>query len=975
MVPVTAGAASALRVVLLGRFLVESAGVIVPEAAWHRRGAAALVKLLAFSPGHSLHRDQILDALWPDIGLDTALNHFRKALYAARRALEPQLQAHAPSSYLQLVGETLSLTDVWVDVDEFERLARVAVASKQTSQVEAALAAYVGELLPEDRYEPWVEERRASLGNRYLELLRWSATRLEQEGALQDAVERLNMVLQYDSTDEEAHRSLMRIHAASGRRSRALEQYRACTQALRDELDTGPTPETEELHRRIRDGTEVGTQVHLSVPLTWRTATNSLMHLSGELRQAEEWTAALLEQTADAGRLAGATELAERYFRELVRRYERLGEDASIARACEKLAATLGTMGRYDEALAVLDRAVQLYQPMGDAEGAARTIARIGRLHYRRGSAREAITVLESAVATLHRDRSSQAERMLHTSLAFLYLDVGSYDDSLRAADYAATLAAEAQDDLLSGMAETVRGLVLLHHGDAGEASQALEQAVRLADAVGDLDTLTRALDGLAEARLATDQRDSVRSALEQAVAAARRLGTPERVAYTSYRLGAILTVQGRYKEALRLLHEAVGLYTSLGDLDRQALVTSELGQLDFHLARATEGIERLEGMLARVDDQSVVVAPLLVSLASLYWLAGRYDDQLAAAERAERLAASSSSSRAGVQAAVWRGVAHLALGRISKGIAELEAVVPRAEAIGDFASACRALNSIGAAYYERGELDKQEPYLDRALVAAERSGAPLRLAFMHYARGCRAWMVGRWNEAAHDFERALGTTHDLGRCWVRPYAHLGLACLSLGREEWAAAAAHLEVSLREAHGGGDARAVWAAEGLRGELELRRGNWGAAKEWIGQALRRTGLSDGDRALFLAILAQAYLHLDEAETAMQLVARAERCARRGDSGPASFEVLYVRGLLAVRQSWLEEAASLLDQATTHARAMHSPYLEARALQPSIAVRDQLGHRTLAEECRQQSETILRRLGVRSAQESARLSATS
>ena len=72
--------------------LLDGFGVLVngtpkPTERWTKRYAAALVKLLALSPRGRLHRDRVVDALWPDATLDVALPRLHKAAHYARRDL------------------------------------------------------------------------------------------------------------------------------------------------------------------------------------------------------------------------------------------------------------------------------------------------------------------------------------------------------------------------------------------------------------------------------------------------------------------------------------------------------------------------------------------------------------------------------------------------------------------------------------------------------------------------------------------------------------------------------------------------------------------------------------------------------------------------------------------------------------------------------------------------------------------------
>src|SRR5919107_1871303 len=86
----------AVRVWLLGGFRVSVGSRTIPQDAWRLRKAATLVKLLALSSGHCMHREQAMDLLWPDSGRKAASNNLRRVLHAARRLLD----AAAGSRYL-----------------------------------------------------------------------------------------------------------------------------------------------------------------------------------------------------------------------------------------------------------------------------------------------------------------------------------------------------------------------------------------------------------------------------------------------------------------------------------------------------------------------------------------------------------------------------------------------------------------------------------------------------------------------------------------------------------------------------------------------------------------------------------------------------------------------------------------------------------------------------------------------------------
>ncbi|MFN8516536.1 MAG: hypothetical protein U0841_28935 [Chloroflexia bacterium] len=65
-IPQQPAPAAALRLRLLGEFQVVLGERRIIAAEWKLRKAAALVKLLALTPGHRRHREEVLDLLWPE---------------------------------------------------------------------------------------------------------------------------------------------------------------------------------------------------------------------------------------------------------------------------------------------------------------------------------------------------------------------------------------------------------------------------------------------------------------------------------------------------------------------------------------------------------------------------------------------------------------------------------------------------------------------------------------------------------------------------------------------------------------------------------------------------------------------------------------------------------------------------------------------------------------------------------------------
>ncbi len=245
----------ALEVHLLGKFVVRFGDHAIPGKVWRQRRAAAIVKLLALDPEHRLHREQILESLWPDLNLENAANNLRVALHHARRGLEDA--GARPETFLVRDGDRLLLGPrerIQVDVALFSAAVSRAWQSVDPEDAQSAAALYMGDLLPEDPYEEWAVARREGLRASYQTLLTRLAGLHETQGNLDGAVAARELALARDSLDEEAHAALMRLHARMGNRELALAQFRRLSGLLERELGTAPERTTRELALAIRDG-------------------------------------------------------------------------------------------------------------------------------------------------------------------------------------------------------------------------------------------------------------------------------------------------------------------------------------------------------------------------------------------------------------------------------------------------------------------------------------------------------------------------------------------------------------------------------------------------------------------------------------------------------------------------------------------------------------------------------------------------
>ena len=258
-----------VQVRLLGGFAVVVGGRTVPSEAWNRRQAAALVKLLALAPQGRLHRERVIDALWPEATLEAGCPRLYKAAHYARRACGDQ-------DAVVLVHEVVALfpgATVEADAVAFEAAAAAALSGSEVSPDECAAALEcAGDLLPDDLGEPWLDEPRERLRLLRADLLR-GAHRWED-------------LLRLEPADEESHVELLREAVLRGDRGEGLRRYARMEQALDSELGISPPPEAVVLRERLLTARSVGpfpTPHEAAVPAPRRSKETPLLERDAEL--------------------------------------------------------------------------------------------------------------------------------------------------------------------------------------------------------------------------------------------------------------------------------------------------------------------------------------------------------------------------------------------------------------------------------------------------------------------------------------------------------------------------------------------------------------------------------------------------------------------------------------------------------------------------------------------------------------------
>jgi LuxR family transcriptional regulator, maltose regulon positive regulatory protein len=245
-----------LRVQGLGTFQIWRGDHLVESKAWRRKKARQLFQLLLTYWRTQLHREQIVEMLWPELDPQRAQRDFKIAYNALCNVLEPNRQRNQLSSFIGREGSRYGIrpgADLWFDVSDFDALSASADRFLGTDPAAAqemyrqALALYQGDYLQEYPYEEWAQQERLRLLNRYLRTAERLARSLLKDNKWQEVEEICRTLLEKDCYWEPAYQMLIEAYIQLGNNVQALRTYRQCEEVLSAGLKVSPTDKTRAL--------------------------------------------------------------------------------------------------------------------------------------------------------------------------------------------------------------------------------------------------------------------------------------------------------------------------------------------------------------------------------------------------------------------------------------------------------------------------------------------------------------------------------------------------------------------------------------------------------------------------------------------------------------------------------------------------------------------------------------------------------
>ncbi|MFQ5624058.1 MAG: BTAD domain-containing putative transcriptional regulator [Paracoccaceae bacterium] len=246
-----------IRIYSLGNFGLAIAGKGLNVDSWKRKQAVAVLKCLVGQLGRPVHRERLIEWLWPNCDPELGWKRLKVAVSYLRGKLR---EGGIRKEVVETVGQSyrLRVDAVWVDADSFESVVAEGWEflgnenpAEALSRFETAENLYRGDYFEGEPYAEWCAEERERLREIRLELLVGMVQCHAKRGAFLEASRASRTALCNDPCREVFIRSLIENLARLGRPDQARAEFAAWRRALRADYGLEPTEETLRVYRHL----------------------------------------------------------------------------------------------------------------------------------------------------------------------------------------------------------------------------------------------------------------------------------------------------------------------------------------------------------------------------------------------------------------------------------------------------------------------------------------------------------------------------------------------------------------------------------------------------------------------------------------------------------------------------------------------------------------------------------------------------
>lgn len=250
-----------LRIEALGPLRLHVRGEDCPGERWRSARALRLFQLLLVRRFRWVHKDEVIEALWPEADPEKATANLWQSVHQLRRTLEPELAEMRESRYVRFQNDAYRLEPGdghFYDVAEFEQTLREGETLLGADRPRAAekmlrraIDLYRGDFLLERPYEEFAATERENLREQLLRGLGLLVELHARTRRWADCLLLARRGLEQDPFNERFHQARVQSHLMLGHRREALARYHAYEETMMRELGMLPSAKMKALAEAI----------------------------------------------------------------------------------------------------------------------------------------------------------------------------------------------------------------------------------------------------------------------------------------------------------------------------------------------------------------------------------------------------------------------------------------------------------------------------------------------------------------------------------------------------------------------------------------------------------------------------------------------------------------------------------------------------------------------------------------------------
>ena len=209
-----------------------------------RRKVLSLLCFLLTRAQYTATREQVLDALWPEMDPEAGANSLNQSAYFLRRVFEPHCDDDTSPGYLRSRSDLIWLDNGLVGSRSSDCLALLNQIRRDSAPglVVRLAETYTGRFATDFLYDDWAGAFRDSLHAGFLDRIERAVRTDTKAGAFDRALTVAQLALQADPEAEQIEFCLLRLYRRTGANAAAAEQYAHYASLMRDQFGLEPPP-------------------------------------------------------------------------------------------------------------------------------------------------------------------------------------------------------------------------------------------------------------------------------------------------------------------------------------------------------------------------------------------------------------------------------------------------------------------------------------------------------------------------------------------------------------------------------------------------------------------------------------------------------------------------------------------------------------------------------------------------------------